>query len=464
MVRSLSIRKKLLLLCGSPPLLTAATVAVCAGTYGTGTCLTAGLLALALTCGLSLACMGLLLQRLERSFRSVAETAQALGQGHFERRATFAPEPELDQLGRVLNDMAEQVSRSVQAAVTREEEIRAVLNAMREGVLVLDCQCRIRSFNRSMETILPGIGERIGASPLELLPSPELIDACQAMLRHPHQEQRNLTVAHEDRHVYDVNLIRASKAAGQGVVAVFRDVSEIKRLESVRRDFAANVSHELRTPLTSIKGYAETLLGDTAPPPEMTGKFLRVILRNADHMSKMITDLLSLARLESQGNGLIGREKGTPMDPRASLRMAWESVQEMAGSRYVALLDEMPEVCPRVLADKEQLAQIFRNLVENAIKFGPEARPIKVGLRVLDGMAEFTVRDFGPGIPLKDQPRVFERFYSVEKHRRNEFGSTGLGLAITRHLVHNLGGTIRLESPPKGYHEGTAFLFTLPLA
>lgn len=423
----------------------------------------ASLVLLGLSFALGLLGLTLLLRRADGSVRAMLETVRAVARGDYSRRVESRSCLELDALAGAVDRMRESVAESVAAVTAQKNEIRAVLDGMREGVMVLDSRCRMQRVNRAMERILPGCGERLGRSPLELLPSPELLDACERVIARDRDEISTLLVVLDERHIYEVNVLRARELAGLGAIAVFHDVSEIKRLESVRRDFAANVSHELRTPLTSIKGYAETLLGDTAPPPEMAEKFLRVILRNADHMSKMIGDLLSLARLEADGS-LPGGPVGVPSDPRAALGRAWESIQVMAGARQIALRDEMPECLPRVLADEDQLTQVFRNLLENAVKYSPESRPVLVRCRLEEGRAEFTVRDFGPGIPKKDQPRIFERFYSVEKHRRNEYGSTGLGLAIARHIVQNHGGSIRVESPPAGHLEGTAFLFSLPLA
>ena len=452
-----------LLLFWSLPLAASAGILALREANGGASSLNLELLVLGMSFVAGLSGFSLLLGRAGRSVASMVETVDAVGRGNYARRVDRRAGGELAALATAIDGMAESVARSVHEVTSQKEEIRAVLNGMREGVMVLDSRCRIQRVNRAMERILPGCDARLGRSPLEVLPSPELLDACGKVIAGQGDEISSLLLVLDERRIYEVNVLRVSEAVGLGAIAVFHDVSEIKRLESVRRDFAANVSHELRTPLTSIKGYAETLLGDMAPPPEMAVKFLRVILRNADHMSKMIGDLLSLARLEADGS-VPGGVRGAPMDPRASLGRAWESIQVMAGARRITLQDEMPGCLPRVLADEDQLTQVFRNLLENAVKFGPEARPVFVRSRTLEGFLEFTVRDFGPGIPKKDQPRIFERFYSVEKHRRNEYGSTGLGLAITRHIVHNHGGVIHVESPPAGHLEGTAFVFTLPLA
>ena len=364
---------------------------------------------------------------------------------------------ELQPLAQGLDRAAARAAHDLAEASAGRERLAAVFNGMSEGVMVLDRECRLISVNRSLERILPGVSGRIGRRLLEVLPNTELDDACDALLQGAGPAAANLTLVLDESRVFSVNMVRAAEnAPGLGAVLVFHDVSEIKRLEAVRRDFAANVSHELRTPLTAIKGYAETLItGD--PPPDLSRRFLEVILRNADHMAKMVEDLLSLSRIEA------GKDMGTiePMQARDALCRAWDAVELLARGKNVDLDNGLSEDLPRVLGDLGHVTRIFRNLLENAVKFGPEQRPVKVRAQVQGDFVEFEVRDEGPGIPKKDQPRIFERFYSVQKHRRNEFGSTGLGLAICRHTLKNLGGDIRVESPPPDAAGGTSFFFSL---
>jgi two-component system phosphate regulon sensor histidine kinase PhoR len=360
-------------------------------------------------------------------------------------------------LAQALDRAAATAARDLAEASAGRERLDAVFNGMSEGVMVLDREGRLISVNRSLERILPGVSDRNGRRLLEILPNAELADACEELLRGGGPAAASLTLALDETRVFSVNVVRpAERTLGLGAVLVFHDVSEIKRLEAVRRDFAANVSHELRTPLTAIKGYAETLItGD--PPPELVRRFLEVILRNADHMAKMVEDLLSLSRIEA------GKDAGVlePMQARDALFRAWDAVELLARGRNVDLDNGLPEDLPRVLGDPGHVTRVFRNLLENAVKFGPEQRPVRVRAAERGEFLEFEVRDEGPGIPKKDQPRVFERFYSVQKHRRNEFGSTGLGLAICRHTLRNLGGEIRVESPPPDAAGGTSFFFTL---
>jgi two-component system phosphate regulon sensor histidine kinase PhoR len=220
------------------------------------------------------------------------------------------------------------------------------------------------------------------------------------------------------------------------------------------------VSHELRTPLTSIKGYTETLLTEGEISSDSADGFLEIILKHSNHMSKMVDDLLQLARLEAREQP----PESVSVNAVDGLNSAWKACASLAGEKEMKLVNLLPEEPVLVRADGEQLEQVFRNLLENAIKYSPPGGRVTVSSDLQHGLATFQVRDEGPGIPIQDQTRIFERFYRVEKDRTNYKGSTGLGLAICRHIIQNHGGKIWLESPPQGKPTGSAFFFTLPLA
>ncbi|WP_419784414.1 ATP-binding protein [Maridesulfovibrio sp.] len=414
----------------------------------------------------ALVCYGVIrfvTMQLTSSVESMVRTAEAVGQGNYKRRIRTFPDKEFLPLANSINWMAERIDDHVSIITGQKNKIQAVLNGMWDGVMVLDGNCRIQSVNRALSDVFPGIQNDIGRTPLEIVPSPDLYDACQELVSPEGPEAKAVQVVLPNGRVYDVNIVRSPHTSepgqGPGAIAVFHDISEIKRLETVRQDFVANVSHELRTPLTSVKGYAETLLSDPPPPENVQKNFLATIEKNANHMCKIVDDLLNLSRLES------GHEKVDllPIDPSDVLREAWEACSGLAGKRNVELKRSFYKGDFSVEADSGQLMQLFRNLLENAIKYGPEDNPIYVEHEVVNGCLQLSVIDEGPGIPTADQTRIFERFYSVEKFRRNEFGSTGLGLAISRHIVSNHGGEIAVQCPPKGRRQGTAFVFSLSL-
>jgi two-component system phosphate regulon sensor histidine kinase PhoR len=275
--------------------------------------------------------------------------------------------------------------------------------------------------------------------------------------------------------------VTAAPLPGGGAVAVLRDLTETERVEKTRRDFIANVSHELRTPLTSIQGYSETLLDLTPENGVPTREFLEIIRKNAARMSRLTEDLLTLARVESGET----RFDAEPVPPIELLHDAEESFREIAKSHGVDLqIQEWPggngsagsgptktgptksestETLPRVLADREAIHQVFSNLIDNAMKYGRTGGKVVLGARPaargVEFGVEFYVQDFGAGISSEHLPRLFERFYRVDKARSRESGGTGLGLAIAKHIMLAHGGSIRAESE---LNHGSRFLFTLP--
>lgn len=413
----------------------------------------------------ALLCYGsirILVHQLSGSVKSMVRTAEAVGQGNYKRRIRNLPDKEFMPLAESINWMAERIDEHVGIITGQKDKLQAVLNGMWDGVMVLDSDCRINKVNRSMKDIVPGIEDCINRNPLEIISSPSFQDICRQVLSGEGPASASIQLTLDGDRTYEVNIVKSANTTGPGqgpgAIAVFHDISEIKRLEKVRQDFVANVSHELRTPLTSVKGYAETLLSDPPPPESLQKSFLETIKKNADHMCKIVDDLLNLSRLEA------GRAQTDlrVFDPAAALDQAWEACSSLAEVRGVSLKNDLAGANNLIEADPDQLMQVFRNLLENAVKYGPEEGTVEIVHAVEEDVIRIEVHDEGPGIPSSDRKRIFERFYSVEKHRRNEFGSTGLGLAISRHIVRNHGGEIWVESPPSGKSAGTAFVFTLP--
>jgi two-component system phosphate regulon sensor histidine kinase PhoR len=247
--------------------------------------------------------------------------------------------------------------------------------------------------------------------------------------------------------------VTAAPMPGGGAVAVLRDLTETERMEKTRRDFIANVSHELRTPLTSIQGYTETLL-DSPLEDNHVRDFLEIIRKNAARMARLTEDLLTLARVESGEQ----RFDIQTVSVEELLQDALESFREVARSYGVELVIENAAASASVNADREAIHQIFSNLIENALKYAAPGKKVILGARAVSTGVEFSVRDFGPGISSEHLPRLFERFYRVDKARSRESGGTGLGLAIAKHIILAHSGTIRAESE---LNHGSSFLFTL---
>lgn len=418
-----------------------------------------------LALGLAFVLSVILSRSVSRSLAEMSSVAKAIGEGDYKKRMRFYPGTEFEPLAQSINTMAASIDSQIATISEQAGEMEGILNGMREGLVVLDGGGRIVKVNSALRRIFPDATQYTGRRPLEIVLSPELQDACDQALAAADENApglRTLQIEPEPNRIYDVTIVRLDpEHTNLGAIIVFHDISELKRLERVRRDFVANVSHELRTPLTTIKGYTETILTNSDIDKQAAAKFLDIILRNADHMAKMVEDLLSLSRLES------GKQQFTPMRVNAAdaLAEAFRSCQPMAEAKEIELASTLPAEGVPVMADFDRLVQVFRNLIENAIKYGPEKSVVAVDYRLDEDEAAFGVSDLGPGIPLEDTTRIFERFYRVEKHRGRSGtgGSSGLGLAICKHIVERLGGRIWAENRHDA-DAGSTFHFTLPAA
>jgi two-component system phosphate regulon sensor histidine kinase PhoR len=342
--------------------------------------------------------------------------------------------PEVRQLVRAFRAMQEELDTRVDALARGRAETDALVESMVEGVAAVDpagqvvfCNGALRSlFQYGPEEPLPNLRELFrSVSAREVL---DRVLAGNAVL--------GREVAFEERTV----LVTARPLSTGGAVVCLHDVTDLRRLETVRRDFVANVSHELKTPLTSISGYADTLLAEETDP-ETTARFLRVIRANATRMHRLVDDLLDLARLESGA----WQPHPVELDARAVADAAWAPFTERAGTAGVTLTMAIDEHA-RLVADQEAVRQILGNLFDNALRHTPAGGRIEFEVNPVDRGAELAVRDTGSGIPAEHLPRVFERFYRVDPARSRDQGGTGLGLSIVKHLTEAHGGRVDLTS------------------
>jgi two-component system phosphate regulon sensor histidine kinase PhoR len=405
----------------------------------------------------------LLVRQLETPVRNMIRAAEAIGSGDYGKRIRIYPGQEFSPLAQAINQMAESIEEQIHTITDQKQQLEAILNGMSEGVMVLDSAGRIKTTNQALSRIIPELHTSLGRRPLEVIRNAELQQACDKVLAGTGEgepQPHRLEISLEMGRAFDVNIVQlGGQEEGVGAIVVFHDISELKRLEKVREDFVANVSHELRTPLTSIKGYAETLLADHKSDPGGVQSFLEVILKHANQMSNMVDDLLQLARLEAIQRPL----ETSSVNVATALQSAWRECAALAADKDISLESLLHHEDILVKADSEQLVQVFRNLLENGIKYSPPGGILRVSCELSSDMGTFQVRDEGLGIPLQDQQRIFERFYRVEKDRSDRSRSTGLGLAICRHIIKNHGGRIWVESPASGETKGSAFFFSLPL-
>lgn len=353
-----------------------------------------------------------------------------------------------------------EVEHKLQELNQRLEEGRARLegtfSGMVEGVLLTNERGDIVHTNPAFCEMFELKGAAEGRSALEVLASVASDDAIQKVLKTGESVEREIEFQRPRRRVFQVYFSPIRREGNlSGVVSVFHDLTEFRRLEEVRRDFIANLSHELKTPLTAIQGYSETLLDEMGRDPASSVRHLEIIHRHATDLSQLMENLLNLSKIES------GREEVRLES--VSLKFFVDRILErfltQARAKNMELVNEVAGgiTCQ---ADSGKLNQILSNLVDNAVKYTSEGG--KVWVRTSCGPTEccIEVEDNGPGIPAADQKRIFERFYRVDKARTRNSGGAGLGLAIVKHLVDLQGGRIEVESAPG---QGSRFLVTLPL-
>ncbi len=399
-------------------------------------------------------------RHLVREVQAIAEAAELSRQGDFGKRINLYPMAEFVPLVRSVNRTAKRTQDYLRTISEHEKELEAILNGMQEGVLVLDEQGKVKSYNQSIRSIF-GLSNNVsGRRPIEFIRSTELQDSIDALRQSDEPKPKKLLLAMFQERYFNVNVIPVSLSGGGGqLIVVFHEVTELKRLEQVRRDFVANISHELRTPLTSIKGYAETLQSSPPEDPETLKAFIGIIQRNVNNMTHLLENLLQLARLESAESSA----EQAPVNVKTALGVAWEVCEPLAGQRQVGLSNELPDREMFVLATHEQLVRVFINLVDNAIKYSPQQETIRVWARDEGDTWTVSVQDKGPGIPRQEQKRIFERFYRVERrHDSGHVSGTGLGLSICKHILRRHGGSIWVESPVPGRLQGSIFHFRLP--
>ncbi|MCE5336040.1 MAG: PAS domain-containing protein [Desulfobacteraceae bacterium] len=390
-----------------------------------------------------------------RSVSLLSAAAESIGKGRLKIPPRFHPGHEFYPLARTIRETADRVDSYIGTITRQKVQLEGILEGIEEGILLLNSDGKIESANRAAHTMFPGIFEFSGRTPLEVMWSTEIREAFRNVIAGEASSYKGVAKIGPDR-VYDVYVVRIGQSRGNhGAIVVLHDISDLKKLEQIRRDFVANASHELRTPLTSIKGYAEILLSDDGDL-ETRKSYLEIIARKTEHIIEIVNDLLQLARVEEFSNSSEIR----PVNAEEALLEAWRSCVPSVAEKRIELRNGLQSSGLMVWADFEQLVQLFRNLLENAVKFSPAGAVIAVGASSEGGRATFAVSDHGPGIPKQDRQRIFERFYRVDKSR-GKAGGTGLGLAICKHIIRNHGGNIWVESPAGNGAAGSTFFFTL---
>jgi two-component system phosphate regulon sensor histidine kinase PhoR len=413
----------------------------------------ATLVALAASIPLALLVSWLFSTSLARRVSAIARVAERYSSGDLTRPIYDHGSDELGTVARALDDSVQQLGGRVEELSRDRARMEAILSGMVEGVLVVDRQGRLQLVNRAAQQMLRVEPSAAGRPYLEVIRHPDIAAQLTAALHGEEIGGQELTLARDPGRTL---LTRAAPVTGPsgGAVLVLHDITDLRRADQIRRDFVANVSHELRTPLTAIRGYVEALL-DGPADTESTRKFLEIIARHSTRMERLVKDLLRLARLDARQELL--------ETARCDIKQIFSAVTaDLAPTIEDKSQRITVEVIPdarHVDGDPAKLHDIIRNLVENAVNYSPEGSEVRLGAARDNGTYTITVADSGPGIPLEDLTRVFERFYRVDKSRSRP-GGTGLGLAIVKHLVELHGGEAVAANRAEG---GAVFTIKLPL-
>jgi len=362
--------------------------------------------------------------------------------------------------GALLLHAADSLEADYEEGRRTNRELEDVLSSLQDAVLVVDGEARLRFLNAAAIRLFEvRIEDVLGAHLLEALPSFRLEAAVRAALLDGQETAREVSLYGQS--VRDVLLrvapVRRSDGSVSGAVTIIQDLTQMRRLERVRRDFVANASHELRTPIANIRATAETIL-DSPEDPTLVGRFLPALVSEAERLSRLVTDLLDLARADSQADGL----SGAPRTLFDLSQVTCEVVSRLTGKAHqngIEIICKCDQVA-RIEGDASSLEQVVFNLVDNALIYTPRGGIVRISVKSTpENTVDLVVSDNGIGIPDTDLPRVFERFYRVDKARSRAQGGTGLGLAIVKHIAENHGGHVKVES-----ENGTTFTVTIPSA
>ena len=396
-------------------------------------------------------------QVLSRALRRMTGAARRMAAGDLAVRLRPMGSDEVADLGRALDAMATNLAATLTALRGERDLLGLILQSMREGVLVLDEEGRMLLVNPALRATLGLPAETEGRAALELIRNADL----PSILERAHSAGGPVTGELETTgprsrrllvHAAPLPLVNGKH---QGLLAVFVDVTETRRLETLRKDFVANVSHELRTPITAVRSAVDTLRLTLADDPTASERFIDIIDRNAQRLGALVEDLLDLSRIESKDY----RPEAQPVALRTASDQALALLRARIEEKSIDVGNEIPTELPAARADRRALEQVFMNLLDNAIKYCPSGARVRLRAKPTERGLRVEISDTGPGIEPRHLPRLFERFYRVDSGRSRDMGGTGLGLSIVKHLVETMGGTIGVDSTPG---RGSTFWFTLP--
>ena len=392
-------------------------------------------------------------ERIER----LREFSRRVAEGDFRPISPDGTGDTLEALGSSLNQTASRLDRTIRTLTEERNLSSAILGSMVEGVAVVNGAEHLVFANPGFAGILGlDVPPIAGSSLLEVVRQTELIEAVRRVLAGEPRVESEIATGTLRQHFFAATVASVRAGETSGAVIVLHDITELRKLERIRRDFVANVSHEFRTPLTAIQGFAETLIGGAIDDPQNRGRFLSIILEHARRLARLTEDLLRLSQMDAEQLELEVR----PVSVAQLIESCYETTQRRATEKGLNLSVQVPSQLPDVAADSRRLQEVLQNLLDNAIQYTPPGGKIVLSAESQNDEVQFTVSDTGIGIPQADQPRIFERFYRVDVARSREAGGTGLGLSIAKHLVEAQGGRIWVESEVGA---GSKFHFSVPV-
>ena len=392
-------------------------------------------------------------ERIER----LREFSRRVAEGDFRPLPPDGKGDSLEALGSSLNQTAARLDRTIRTLTEERNLSAAILGSMVEGVAVVNGGERLVFTNPGFAEILGlDIPPVSGSSLLEVVRQTELIEAVRRVLAGEPRVEAEIATGTLRQHFFAATVASVRAGETSGAVIVLHDITALRKLERIRRDFVANVSHEFRTPLTAIQGFAETLLGGAIDDPQNRERFLGIILEHSRRLARLTEDLLKLSQMDAEKLELEIR----PVSVAQVVESCFETAQRRANDKELTLSLNLPSQLPDVAADSRRIQEVLQNLLDNATQYTLPGGKIVLSAEARNDEVIFTVADTGIGIPQADQPRIFERFYRVDVARSREAGGTGLGLSIARHLVEAHGGRIWVDSE---LGVGSKFHFSIPV-
>jgi two-component system, OmpR family, phosphate regulon sensor histidine kinase PhoR len=406
-------------------------------------------------------CAGAIAMFMSRSYAGrierLREFSSRVAEGDFRPLASDGSGDSLEALGTSLNQTASRLDRTIRTLTEERNLSAAILGSMVEGVAVVNAGERLAFANPGFASILGlDVPPVAGSSLLEVVRQTELIGAVRRVLAGEPRVEAEIVTGTLRQHYFAATVAAVRAGETSGAVIVLHDITDLRKLERIRRDFVANVSHEFRTPLTAIQGFAETLIGGAIDDPQNRGRFLAIILEHSRRLARLTEDLLRLSQMDAEQLEMELRAVSVPQ----LIESCYETAQRRAAEKGLTLSLNLPSQIPDILADNRRLQEVLQNLLDNAIQYTLPSGKIVLSAETRGDEVIVTVADTGIGIPQADQPRIFERFYRVDVARSREAGGTGLGLSISKHLMEAQGGRIWVESE---VGVGSKFHFSVPI-